>query len=80
MNAADSALLARIQELHERLNEIKAELDMRDENLESKLNLVIAENENMEFTYRVIIIMIAAIEAILVALFVIYTIKKKKTK
>lgn len=73
-------MLARIQELHERLNEIKAELDMRDENLESKLNLVIAENENMEFTYRVIIIMIAAIEAILVALFVIYTIKKKKTK
>ena len=80
MNEADSALRAGIQELQQRLNEIKAELDIRDDELESKLNLVIAENEKMEFTYRIIIIIIAAIEAILVVLFVIYTIKKKKTK
>ena len=78
MNAADSALRAGIQELQQRLNEIKAELDIRDDELESKLNLVIAENEKIELTYRIIIIIIATIEAILVVLFVINTIKKKK--
>ena len=80
MNQADLALRAGIQELQQRLNEIKAELDMRDDGLESELNLIIAENEKMELTYRIIIIIIAAIEAILVVLFVINTIKKKKTK
>ena len=69
---------AGIQELQQRLNEIKAELDIRDDELESKLNLVIAENEKIELTYRIIIIIIATIEAILVVLFVINTIKKKK--
>ena len=80
MNQADSALRAGIQELRQRLNGIKAELDIRDDGLESELNLIIAENEKMELTYRIIIIIIAAIEAILVVLFVINTIKKKKTK
>lgn len=39
-----------------------------ENNFESKLNLVIAENEKMELTYIIIIIIIAAIEVILVVL------------
>ena len=80
MNQANSALRAGIQELQERLNEIKAELDIRDDELESKLDLVIAENEKMELTYRIIIIGIAVIETILIVLFVINTIKKKERR
>ena len=76
MRAADSALRAGIQDLQERLNEIKAELDIRDDELESKLNLVIAENEKIELTYRIIIIIIATIEAILVV--IIIAMRKKK--
>lgn len=78
MNTADSTLKASINELREELDRVKFKLDSIDERADDKINVIKTDNAKTEKVYRIIIIVLFAIEVVLILLFATHLIKRKK--